>query len=168
MALVLCMNFNGKMVMPTNESIIAVPINVEQAGQTRQFLVRLVEKLDIVLGYRGDDPYVKLSDLQTNTSTIDSNLTQLEQTILNVITGLLNENSEVVTQLINALTEATNQAIEDLKSSTTVNDADDSTQTVSNPPTQTEVQNIQDQVVDVATQLNELLAALRATEIIAT
>ena len=69
--------------MPTNESIIAVPITVEQKGQVRQFLVRLVEKLDIVLGYRGNDPYVTISQLQSASS---EGLTQLEQTILNVIT----------------------------------------------------------------------------------
>lgn len=154
--------------MPTNETLIGVPLNVEKAGQTRTFLVRLVEKLDVVLGYRGDDPYVPLSQLQSESATNTENLTQLEQTILTVLTNALNSNSEVTVGLISALAEETNAAIDDLKSSSTVSDADETTQTVSATYTQAEVQSIQDQVVDVATQLNALLAALRGTEIIAT
>lgn len=152
--------------MPTNESIVAVPLNVEHAGQTRQFLVRLVEKLDIVLGYRGNDPYVSASQIGGLAS--QDNLTQLEQTVLDIVTQLFTENSEVVTTALRSITDGTSESIESLKSSSTINDVDDTTQTISATPTQTEVQNIQDQVVDIAEGLNDLLAALRGTEIIAT
>ena len=147
--------------MPTNETIIAVPISVEQQGQTRQFLVRLVEKLDIVLGYRGNDPYVSISQLQ---STSESGLTALEQTILEVVTRLFSANSEVITQLLLDIADAADS----LRSSSTISDNDTSTQVITNPPTQAEVQSIQDQVVANAGDFNDLLTALRATGIIAT
>ena len=147
--------------MPTNETIIAVPISVEQQGQTRQFLVRLVEKLDIVLGYRGNDPYVSISQLQ---STSESGLTALEQTILEVVTRLFSANSEVITQLLLDIADAADS----LRSSSTISDNDTSTQVITNPPTQAEVQSIQDQVVANAGDFNDLLAALRGTGIIAT
>lgn len=150
--------------MPTNETIVAVPLSVENPGQTRQFLLRLVEKLDIVLGYRGEDPYVSISQLQDVQNNASSGLTQLEQTIIDTI----NENSEAVAAVLTTTSEQNTQAIESLKSSSSVSNADDSTQTISAAYTQIEVQNIQDQVVDVASKLNSLLAALRGTEIIAT
>lgn len=162
------MKYDGKRAMRTNETIIAVPTTVEQQGQTRQFLVRLVEKLDIVLGYRGGDPYVSISQLQSTEATSAANLTKLEQAVLKIVTDLLSSNSEVITSLIESIGESTESAIEALKSSDTVANADESTQTITNPPTQAEVQNIQDQVVANADSLNDLLIALRGTGIIAT
>jgi len=154
--------------MPPNETIIAVPLSVEQEGQTRQFLVRLIEKLDIVLGFRGGDPYVSISQLQSVSATSASGLTTLEQTVLNVITSLLSDNSAVVTQLFAAAAAENSAAIAALKSGSTVSDNDESTQTITAPPTQAEVQNIQDQVVANAGDFNNLLTALRGTGIIAT
>lgn len=137
---------------------MAVPATVEQPGQTRQFLVRLVEKLDIVLGYRGNDPYVSASQLQ---NTTDTSLTALEKTVLNIVTQLLSDN-------IDTLTSDISESIEALKSTDTVTDADDSTQVISNPPTQVQVQNIQDQVETNAVRFNDLLTILRELGIIAT
>ena len=154
--------------MPTNETVIAVPITIEEKGQLRQFLVRLVEKLDIILGYRGNDPYVSISQLQSASATADEGLTKLEQTVLTIITGLFNENSEVVTGLLEGIVSGTSDAIDELKSPNTVSDNDNTTQVISNPPTQVQVQAIQDQVVANANDFNSLLTALRATEIIAT
>lgn len=139
--------------MPTNETVIAVPITVEQKGQTRQFLVRLVEKLDIVLGYRGGDPYATTS-----------NLTQLEQIVLSVIERLF----ELDTSLADSLLSSTTNAIEELQSDEVIADADITTQTISDPPTQAEVSNLASQVASNATTYNDLLNALRETGIIAT
>ena len=76
--------------------------------------------------------------------------------------------SEVVTQLLETLEEQTNDTINDLKSSDTVSDADDSKPTVSAGYVQAEVQALQDQAGDNAALFNDLLTALRGTEIIAT
>jgi hypothetical protein len=152
--------------MPTskNQTIIGIPLNVERAGETRKFLIRLVEKLDVVFGYRGNSPYATISQLQNVSSTAGQNLTQLEQIILNTIT----ENISTVNQALQQANEDASDAVSALKSSSTVANASNATQTITSPPTQAEVQNIQDQVKNVADQLNALLAALRGTEIIAT
>jgi hypothetical protein len=154
--------------MPANETIVAVPTNVEQQGELRKFLVRLVEKLDIVFGYRGNDPYVSISQLQDASAANATSLTKLEETVLGIIQQLLSENSEVVTQLVEALSESTDESIESLKSSATITDADDSGPTLTTPPTQSELQDMQDQIATNAIRFNDLLDALRATEIIAT
>lgn len=153
------------MVMRTNESIIAVPITVEQSGQTRQFLVRLVERLDLVIGTRGGDPYVPESQLVET----QAGLTKLEQTVLEIIERLLGTaSSETVAVLIAATNEATSAEIEALKSPNTVDDADTSSGSYSGPPTKGEVEALDAKVAANAQDFNDLLTALRGTEIIAT
>ena len=154
--------------MPTNESIVAVPITVEEKGQLRQFLVRLVEQLDIVLGYRGNDPYVSISQLQSATHTISNELTGLEKTVLDIVINLFTSSSETTLQLLTVIVDELTEYIESLQSPNTVGDNDASSQTISNPPTQAEVQSIQNQVVANANDFNDLLIALRGTGIIAT
>ena len=44
--------------MARNESIAVVPVDVKDPDTLKRFLDRLVERLDIVLGYRGGDPYI--------------------------------------------------------------------------------------------------------------
>jgi hypothetical protein len=47
-----------------NETLITVPNNIEQQeGALRKFLMTLVEKLDVVLGYRGNSSYVSTEDI---------------------------------------------------------------------------------------------------------
>jgi hypothetical protein len=151
--------------MQTNESIIAVPITVEQSGQTRQFLVRLVERLDLVIGTRGGDPYVpesKLNETQVG-------LTKLEQTVLEIIERLLGTaDSETVAILIAATQEATNAEIEALKSSSAISNASATAIVMGASYNQVKAQNAADHTAAVAVQLNSLLTALRGTEIIAT
>ena len=151
--------------MSANETIIAVPINIESSGQTRQFLVRLIERLDIVLGGRGGDPYVPESLLNSTTA---AGLTQLETTILAIITTLFATDSEETLDLTNTILETALAAIEALKSSSTISDSDVSTETISDPPTQIEVQAVADRLTANSTDFNDLLTALRGTEIIAT
>lgn len=151
--------------MQTNESIIAVPITVEQSGQTRQFLVRLVEKLDIVLGRRGGDPYVSNSQLAKTTA----GLTTLEQTVLEIVERLLTTpNSETIATLLAIATEETSGAIDDLKSSSTVSDSTTTLTPISAPPTKGEVEAVDAKLVANAADFNSLLTALRGTGIIAT
>lgn len=42
----------------TNQTIVAVPPNIEEPQVLKGFLNRLIEKLDVVLGYRGDQGYI--------------------------------------------------------------------------------------------------------------
>jgi len=147
--------------MRANESIIAVPITVEQPGQTRQFLVRLVEQLDIVLGNRGGDPYVSSSQLTDG-------LTVLEKTVLDVLQKLLAAGDLITEELLTALLKQAEETIDGLKSTEVINNANVASQVISGTPTQAEVQALNDQVVANAVTYNTLLEALRGTEIIAT
>jgi len=151
--------------MPANESIIAVPITVESPGQTRQFLVRLVEQLDVVLGNRGGDPYVSLSQLQSTTS---SELSKLEQTVLEIIESLIAEDSVITNELLTSISDQTNVAIEALKSPDVISDSDTTTQTISVAYVQAESQAMAAQIAANAVDFNDLLIALRDTGIIAT
>lgn len=146
--------------MRTNESIIAVPVSVEQEGQTRQFLVRLVERLDLVIGTRGGDPYVPESRLNEATAE----LSKLELTILEIVEKLLTVDGALAASIL----EEVNEAIEALKSSSSISNADTSVGTYSGPPTQAEIEVLDAKVVGNAGDFNSLLTALRETGIIST
>jgi len=149
--------------MQTNESIIAVPPTVEETGQTRQFLVRLVEQIDIVLGRRGGDPYVSASDLlKTN-----SELSTLEKQVLAIVESALSADSATSELIAGILEEATAQ-IDALKSPDTIVDANTTPLTYSGPPTKAEVEALDAREVANAEKFNNLLTALRGTGIIAT
>ena len=155
--------------MRTNESIIAVPVSVEEKGQTRQFLVRLVERLDLVIGTRGGDPYVSESRLAA--SSLEG-LTALEKTILAIIERLFAVDSLATEELIATILEgalsAIDNAINDLKSPSTISNSDISVGSYSGPPTKSEVEALDAKVVANAGDFNSLLTALRDTGIIAT
>ena len=146
--------------MRTNESIIAVPVSVEEKGQTRQFLVRLVEQLDLVIGTRGGDPYVPESRLNETTTE----LSKLELLVLEIVEKLLTVDSELAASIL----EETNEAIEALKSDSIISNADTSAGTYSGPPTKAEVEALDTKVIQNAADFNSLLTALRETGIIAT
>lgn len=93
-----------------NESLFQVPASVEDPAVLKRFLDRLVERLDIVLGYRGDNPYTATSDL-TNavaklaqeaelvTSQFTAEVENLNQQLLTLIAQL----EEQLQQLIGLL-----------------------------------------------------------------
>ena len=55
-----------------NQTLIAVPADVTETGTLQWFLSRLVEELDLVLGFRGSDTYVKTSELEAARVTLTS------------------------------------------------------------------------------------------------
>lgn len=84
--------------MAGNETLIVVPNALEDTLVLKKFLVRLVEKLDIVLGYRGQDPYItkssvtstdniiaelpaNLEEINTTLSTQDESISELEDSL---------------------------------------------------------------------------------------
>lgn len=56
----------------SNESLCQVPISVDDPAVLKRFLDRLVERLDIVLGYRGDNPAISKSQLTSAISDASS------------------------------------------------------------------------------------------------
>lgn len=78
-----------------NESIVAIPPNVEEPLVLKRFLQRLVEELDQVLGFRGDDALVRQSELNSATSSV----TQSAETTLAGVAEALVTVQEQVAQL---------------------------------------------------------------------
>lgn len=66
--------------MARNESIAAVPADISDRDTLKRFLDRLVEQLDIVLGFRGGDPYVSTDDQVRTLSELQSLLSELKET----------------------------------------------------------------------------------------
>lgn len=84
-----------------NESIVAIPPNVEEPQVLTRFLQRLVEELDLVLGFRGDDALVKQSQLTSATSDV----AETAATTLSGVALALAELTEVVSTLEVAVEE---------------------------------------------------------------
>ena len=51
----------------TNQTIAVIPINVADEEELRKFLARLVERLDLILGFRGTPATTAATQAQTLT-----------------------------------------------------------------------------------------------------
>ena len=107
--------------MARNESIAAVPADVQDPVILKRFLDRLVERLDIVLGYRGGDPYVTtedqiqtFSELQELLTQMKESSSQLEETITEVEQKL--EEAKTLLEELSKLKEYQDTAIRDMNS----------------------------------------------------
>ncbi len=58
--------------MAQNETLIQVPAEITEPLQLRKFLLQLVERLDTILGFRGQDPYITQTDLQSSAEVLSS------------------------------------------------------------------------------------------------
>lgn len=85
-----------------NESLFQVPASVEDPDVLKRFLDRLVERLDIVLGYRGDNPYAATSDL---TIAVDVLTQEAEQ----IATKLVEETESLDEQLLTLVAQLKEQ-----------------------------------------------------------
>ena len=79
----------------SNQTLIAVPTNLDNGRELRLFLTRLVEKLDVILGYRGSETFTSnpqfaqdLHQFSAQTNTIANRLTQTETTLAEAIQAL--------------------------------------------------------------------------------
>jgi hypothetical protein len=157
-----------------NQTLIAIPLDITNPLATRQFLVKLVEKLDIVFGFRGGNSYVSTSQLvglagtvNTEDNTLSGQLTALEAALVAYIdTQIASTATDIA--LVNTELDALTIVVEDLKSATTIVNTTWTTPTVSATYVQAEAQNVATQLGLAIGKMNTLLATLRATEIIAT
>lgn len=85
-----------------NESLFQVPASVEDPDVLKRFLDRLVERLDIVLGYRGDNPYAATTDL---TTAVDALTQEAEQ----IATKLVEETDSLNEQLLTLVAQLEEQ-----------------------------------------------------------
>lgn len=102
-----------------NETIAAVPANVTEPVVLKRFLDRLIEKLDIVIGYRGDDGYVTSSDLAAGLDPALDTLVEIAAAITATqvqVTELI-ESSDDLTSTVSNNTEAISTLVTELESS---------------------------------------------------
>lgn len=86
-----------------NESLFQVPASVEDPDVLKRFLDRLVERLDIVLGYRGDNPYAATSDLETAVSTLSQAAEELAVAVEGEVESLNSQLAILVAELAEQL-----------------------------------------------------------------
>jgi len=79
-----------------NESLVAIPPDVAEPEVLRRFLLRLVEELDSVLGFRGNDSLVRQSDLSQTSEGLDS---------ARVTLSSLSEDLTTLSDLVREITE---------------------------------------------------------------
>jgi hypothetical protein len=91
-----------------NETIAAVPANVAEPVTLKRFLDRLIEKLDIVLGFRGDDGYITSNDLEAGLNPTLDTIAEIASAIqlLQRELASLEESSEDLTTTVSDNTEA--------------------------------------------------------------
>lgn len=82
-----------------NESLFQVPASVEDPDVLKRFLDRLVERLDIVLGYRGDNPYAATSDLTTAVAALTQEAEQIATKLVEETESLNQQLLTLVAQL---------------------------------------------------------------------
>lgn len=131
-----------------------MPTKFENFKQVRAFAVKLIEKLDIVLGYRGTVGY---EEAGTAAALTQVTLESLAETVDEFELAL-----DALREEINTLREDINQ----YKTTTAIADTTYTAPTISATYNQAEVQGIADTVETVSDKLDTLLGVLRSVEII--
>lgn len=137
-----------------NETLVNVPTKFEDFKQVRAFAVKLIEKLDTVLGFRGSVGYEEAGTAEALT---EQTLASLAETV---------EEFEVVLDAIREEILATQDSINQYKTTTVIADINYTAPTVSAGYVQAEAQGVANAVEAVSDKLDVLLAVLRAVEII--
>ena len=133
-----------------NETLIAVPIKLDNPRELRLFLAKLVEKLDVVLGYRGDSGYVTSDQFQADLQQFGGQTSTL---------------AERVEQLENAVATAQEQ-LEQVLAAATVAEIEAVSRTAAATYDQSNVQDIADDVKTVADKVDELIGILTTAGIL--
>jgi len=113
-----------------NQTIASVPPNVEEPIVLKRFLLRLIEELDIVLGYRGDSSYVSQSQLVNTTDPLNTTLASVSDRVtVNAadITSIEEQNQTIADAIESnsASIEAVNQLLSSTVLSSTYHDFND-------------------------------------------
>jgi len=132
-----------------NQTLVAIPPKIDNPKDLRTFLIRLVERLDVVLGFRGNEGY----------STIEqsANLAgQIKEVRDNLATAVKDLDSRVTsnTDAIDTLTPGTEVASLSLTAVAP-----------SASYTQSEAEEVANQVKAVADKVDEILTVLNSATI---
>ena len=146
----------------SNQTLIQIPLGLElqDPGRLRIFLLKLIEKLDIVLGYRGNDGYVSQSQLAQADNQINVN----DLTLLSLAEQLA-EVSNQVTENQEAI-EVNTEALETVQAAAAITKLNFSTVTAGVTYNQTEVQKIANQAKAAGDKVDDLLDILNDAGII--
>lgn len=130
-----------------NQTIAQLPVQAKSFEDLRPFLIRLVEKLDILFGYRGDTTYATEDEILKISELLTSATGSLEQAI----------NLALV-----ASKEYTDEEIAELKQEpeTTL---DYTARTISEEFDQIELQALADDVASIAAKVDSIITKLNAT-----
>jgi ElaB/YqjD/DUF883 family membrane-anchored ribosome-binding protein len=137
-----------------NETLVPLPTKFKDFKQIRTFLVKLIEKLDVILGYRGNSGYESASSA---TATNELTLAALSEALED-----LSKEFDAVDSKVNTISEDTDQ----YKSGVAVIDLSYTAPTASAVYDQAELQGVMDQLQTTSERFDELLSALRGVEII--
>lgn len=148
-----------------NGTLIAVPPNVDSPQALRLFLTRLIEKLDIAFGYRGNTSFVTQNDIASlaSSDTLQKSIQELTQTGQSIF----DQSKEYTDEEI----EAVNETIENLSFTNNpeqapVSDSSVAPLTMLGSYDQPQQQQLANDVIAIQDKVNEILVALRAAEIL--
>lgn len=142
-----------------NETLIQIPIDLNDPKRLSIFLKRLVEKLDIVLGFRGSDKYVAQSELDTTNNAVSGAMLTLSQ-VQDLLEATILRLDEELAELTETVTDNTDR-LDTIQDGTTVADLSYTAITASAGYVQSEAQAVADQLETTSDRLDALLAVLR-------
>lgn len=150
--------------MANQGTLIVVPPNVDQPIALKAFLSRLVEEIDKAFGFRGSDPFLTSSDVESFVSgaALETTSKSIQEVLQEYTDEQVAALKEELTGLIEGLEYTNNPeqpAIVDLSYTA---------QTAGASYDQVEAQQTNDDLATVANKVDAILVALRAAEIIET
>ena len=150
--------------MSHNSTKLQVPVNVADPIVLRRFLGSLVQQLDIVFGHRGNTPYVSSADLSATSNDLLAALSETSGLLAQALLAVAQEEANAAEEAAKAYADAnfTNNpeqaAIVDLTYTAVVPSA---------AYVQAEATQVANDVKTHADKIDVILAALRASDIIA-
>lgn len=148
-----------------NQTLVSLPPKIDNFDQLKLFLAQLIEKLDIVLGYRGSDKYASVADLAA------LNLNELQQQVTDAIAAIETLDGQVVelqaadVALQEVDAELTGR-LDVVQAETAIVDIAYAGVTVAALYSQAQVQGIDDQLKATSDKLDSLLAILRTAKVL--
>lgn len=144
-----------------NQTIVALPARFDEFKQVRTFAVKLIEQLDRVLGYRGDNPYVTEEELSSAADATGLTLAELIVELRQTVDQLLSQD-----QLLADAVALAEGRLDTIQAGTALADDVYAGGTASATYSQTELQDTMDALLALSASHNNLLAILRTAEII--
>ena len=142
----------------SNQTLVSIPSKFENFKQIRQFAVRLVEKLDVVLGFRSTTGYETAGTAEAYAATIIDLISQNTLAIDAVVDSV-----EAVQSSIDDLVAA----IDSMRLAVAISDLAYTAPTISAVYNQSQVQGLATNLEAVSDKLDTVMAVLRTAGVLA-